>query len=101
MYAALAARGVTIPAGSCPSVGIAGHALGGGMGLAGRQFGLTADNILSAQIVTADGRLRTASAQSNPDLYWALRGGGGGNFGVVTSFTFRVHPVPRTVAASR
>ncbi|HUA03746.1 MAG TPA: FAD-binding oxidoreductase [Solirubrobacteraceae bacterium] len=98
VYSALAARGLTIPAGSCPSVGIAGHALGGGMGLAGRQFGLTADNLLSAQIVTADGRLRTASAQSNPDLYWALRGGGGGNFGVVTSFTFRVHPVPRTVA---
>ena len=98
VYAALAARGVTIPAGSCPSVGIAGHALGGGMGLAGRQFGLTADNILSVQIVTADGKLRTASAQSNPDLYWALRGGGGGNFGVVTSFTFRVHAVPPTVA---
>jgi len=98
VYAALAARGVTIPAGSCPSVGIAGHATGGGMGLAGRQFGLTADNLLSAQIVTADGRLRTASAQSNPDLYWALRGGGGGNFGVVTSFTMRVHSVPRTVA---
>ncbi len=98
VYAALAARGVTIPAGSCPSVGIAGHAMGGGMGLAGRQFGLTADNLLSARIVTADGRLRTASAQSNPDLYWALRGGGGGNFGVVTSFTFRVHAVPRTVA---
>ena len=98
VYAALAARGVTIPAGSCPSVGIAGHALGGGMGLAGRQFGLTADNLLSAQIVTADGRLLTASAHQNPDLYWALRGGGGGNFGVVTSFTFRVHAVPRTVA---
>ncbi|MGZ4229393.1 MAG: FAD-binding protein, partial [Solirubrobacteraceae bacterium] len=52
VYAALAAHGLTIPAGSCPSVGIAGHALGGGMGLAGRQFGLTADNLLSAQIVT-------------------------------------------------
>ena len=98
MYAALAAHGLTIPAGSCPSVGIAGHALGGGMGLAGRQFGLTADNLLSAKIVTADGRLRTASGKSNPDLYWALRGGGGGNFGVVTSLTFRAHPVPRTVA---
>jgi len=98
VYAALAARGMTIPAGSCPSVGIAGHAVGGGMGLAGRRFGLTADNLLSAQIVTADGQLRTVSSHSNPDLYWALRGGGGGNFGVVTSFTFRIHPVPSTVA---
>ena len=99
VYAALAARGATIPAGSCPSVGIAGHAIGGGMGLAGRQLGLTADNLVSAQIVTADGRLRTASSRSNPDLYWALRGGGGGNFGVVTSLTFRIHKVPRTVAS--
>ncbi|HYB28280.1 MAG TPA: FAD-binding oxidoreductase [Solirubrobacteraceae bacterium] len=98
VYAALAARGMTIPAGSCPSVGIAGHALGGGMGLAGRRFGLTADNLLSAQIVTADGGLRTVSSQTDPDLYWALRGGGGGNFGVVTSFTFRIHPVPSTVS---
>ncbi len=98
VYAALAAHGVTIPAGSCPSVGIAGHALGGGMGLAARHLGLTADNLVSAQIVTADGRLRTASAHHDPDLYWALRGGGGGNFGVVTRFTFRVHAVPRTVA---
>jgi FAD binding domain-containing protein/berberine-like enzyme len=99
VYAALAAHGVTIPAGSCPSVGIAGHALGGGMGLAGRHFGLTADNLVSARIVTADGRLRTASGKSHPDLYWALRGGGGGNFGVVTSLTFRVHPIPSTVAS--
>ena len=98
VYAALAARGLTIPAGSCPSVGIAGHALGGGMGLAGRKFGLTADNLVSAQIVTADGRVLTAGAHQNPDLYWALRGGGGGNFGVVTSFTFRTHRVPSTVA---
>jgi FAD/FMN-containing dehydrogenase len=98
VYAALAAKGMTIPAGSCPSVGIAGHALGGGMGLAGRQFGLTADNLVSARIVTADGRWLIASARHHPDLYWALRGGGGGNFGVVTSFTFRVHAVPRTVA---
>jgi FAD/FMN-containing dehydrogenase len=99
VYAALAGHGVTIPAGSCPSVGVGGHALGGGMGLAARQFGLTADNLLKAEIVTADGRMRTASRRSNPDLYWALRGGGGGNFGVLTSLTFRVHAVPRTVAA--
>src|SRR6185437_8626637 len=98
VYSALAARGVTIPAGSCPSVGIAGHALGGGMGLAGRKFGLTTDNLLSARIVTADGKLITASAHQHPDLYWGLRGGGGGNFGVVTGFTFRVHAVPKTVA---
>lgn len=98
VYAALSAHQLTVPAGSCPSVGVAGHALGGGMGLAARQFGLTTDNLLSAQIVTADGRERTVSSHSQEDLYWALRGGGGGNFGVVTSFTFRVHPVPRTVA---
>ncbi|HSC04134.1 MAG TPA: FAD-binding oxidoreductase, partial [Solirubrobacteraceae bacterium] len=98
VYSALAARGVTIPAGSCPSVGIAGHALGGGMGLAGRKFGLTTDNLVSARVITADGKLITASAHEHPDLYWALRGGGGGNFGVVTSFTFRVHAVPKTVA---
>lgn len=98
VYSALAAHGVTIPAGSCPSVGIAGHVMGGGMGLAGRNFGLTTDNLLSARIVTADGKQITASAHEHPDLYWALRGGGGGNFGVVTSFTFRVHAVPKTVA---
>jgi FAD binding domain/Berberine and berberine like len=98
VYAALASHGMTIPAGSCPSVGISGHALGGGMGLAGRRFGLTADNLLSAQIVTADGQLQTVNSHTNPDLYWALRGGGGGNFGVVTSFTFRIHPIPSTVA---
>ena len=99
VYAALAAHGLTIPAGSCPSVGIAGHALGGGMGLAARQWGLTTDNLLEAQVVTADGHIRTAAAHADRDLHWALRGGGGGNFGVVTSFKFRAHLVPRTVAA--
>lgn len=99
VYAALAGHGMTIPAGSCPSVGVAGHALGGGMGLAARQWGLTADNLLEAEIVTADGRLRTVNRHTDPGLFWALRGGGGGNFGVVTSFKFRTHPVPRTVAA--
>src|SRR5205823_464104 len=85
VYAALAAIGRTIPAGSCPSVGIARHALGGGMGLAGRAFGLATDNILSAELVTADGTVLQVTEQSHPDLLWALRGGGGGNFGIVTS----------------
>ena len=61
------------------------------MGLAGRQFGLLSDNLLQLTIVTADGTIRTASPKRNPDLFWACRGGGGGNFGIVTSFTFRVH----------
>jgi FAD/FMN-containing dehydrogenase len=98
LYAALAAYGATVPAGSCPSVGVAGHALGGGMGLAGRHLGLASDSLLGAQIATADGRLRTVNARTDPDLLWALRGGGGGNFGIVTQFTFRLHPVPSRVA---
>jgi FAD/FMN-containing dehydrogenase len=94
VYAGLAAHGATIPGGSCPSVGIAGVTLGGGMGLAGRAFGLTADNLIGVKIVTADGRVRKIDAHHDPDLLWALRGGGGGNFGVVTQFTYRVHPLP-------
>jgi FAD/FMN-containing dehydrogenase len=88
---ALTRRGVTVPSGSCPTVGIAGLALGGGHGLAGRRFGLTSDNLLAARIVTADGRVRHADADTNEDLYWACRGGGGGNFGVVTSLTLKTH----------
>ena len=93
VYSRLARAGGTIPAGSCPSVGIGGHALGGGMGLAGRRFGLTCDNVTALRIVTADGRLRRCDANTNADLYWACRGGGGGNFGIVTSFTLRTHAV--------
>jgi FAD/FMN-containing dehydrogenase len=92
-YNGLAAYGRAVPGGSCPTVGIAGLTLGGGVGVVSRAYGLTSDNVLSLQIVTAEGRLRTASPGRNPDLYWACRGGGGGNFGVVTSFTFRTHPV--------
>jgi FAD/FMN-containing dehydrogenase len=91
VYARLAQRGLVVPAGSCASVGIAGLALGGGHGLSGRRFGLTCDNLLAATIVTADGRARRVGADSNEDLYWACRGGGGGNFGIVTSLTLQAH----------
>lgn len=93
VYTVLAQDGLVIPAGSCPTVGIAGLTLGGGVGVLGRKFGLTCDNLLSAQLVLADGNLITCDQQTHPDLFWALRGGGGGNFGIVTSFTFQVHPV--------
>jgi FAD/FMN-containing dehydrogenase len=91
VYARLARRGLLVPAGSCPSVGIAGLALGGGHGLSGRRFGLTSDNLLAATIVTADGRARRVDADTGEDLYWACRGGGGGNFGIVTSLTLQAH----------
>jgi FAD/FMN-containing dehydrogenase len=93
VYAGLARRGVTVPAGSCPSVGVGGHALGGGMGLAGRRFGLLSDNMTALTIVTADGQIRRVDRNDDPDLFWACRGGGGGNFGIVTGFQFKTHRV--------
>ncbi|ONI70776.1 FAD-linked oxidoreductase [Actinosynnema sp. ALI-1.44] len=92
VYSALARSGRALPGGTCPSVGIAGLTLGGGIGVTARKYGLTCDRLGSARIVTADGVLRTVSATNEPDLFWALRGGGGGNFGIVTSFTFRTAP---------
>jgi FAD/FMN-containing dehydrogenase len=92
-YSGLAAHGRTVPGGSCPTVGISGLALGGGIGVVARQFGATCDNVESLQLVTADGQIRTCNSSSNSDLYWACRGGGGGNFGVVTEFTFRTYAV--------
>ncbi len=90
---ALASRGRAIPGGSCATVAMGGLAQGGGVGLASRMFGTTSDNILSFGIVTADGRFRDCYRDSNEELFWACRGGGGGNFGVVTHFRFRTHPV--------
>jgi FAD/FMN-containing dehydrogenase len=93
VYDRLAQHGRTVPAGSCPTVGIAGLALGGGVGFASRKFGLTCDNLLEATVVLADGSAVVCNATSHPDLYWALRGGGGGSFGIVTRLVFRTHPV--------
>ncbi|OBG96278.1 oxidoreductase [Mycobacterium sp. E3251] len=92
MHQTLAGAGRGIPTGTCPSVGASGHALGGGLGANSRHAGLLCDQLLSASVVLPGGQAVTASNASNPDLFWALRGGGGGNFGVTTSLTFATFP---------
>jgi FAD/FMN-containing dehydrogenase len=92
------AFGLATTGGVVSTTGIAGLTLGGGIGWLGRTHGLSCDNLLSVDIITADGHLRTASASENADLFWAVRGGGG-NFGVVTSFEYQLHPIEPLVTA--
>lgn len=93
LYEALWRHGVTIPGGTCPTVGIAGLTLGGGYGFLSRLLGLACDQLLEVETVLASGQVIRANDREHADLLWASRGGGGGNFGIATSFTFRVHPI--------
>ena len=86
------AYGLASPGGIVSTTGIGGLTLGGGIGHLSRGFGLSIDNLISAEVVTADGQIKIASKEENPDLFWAIRGGGG-NFGVATSFEYQLHPV--------
>ena len=93
MYSTLGPAGLAIPGGTCPTVGLGGLTLGGGFGYSSRKLGLTTDNLLELELVTASGERLTCSPEQHPGLFWASRGGGGGNFGIVTSLRFQLHPV--------
>jgi FAD/FMN-containing dehydrogenase len=90
----LGALDYAIPTGTCPSVGVAGLALGGGIGLMARKYGLTSDSILSMRVVTADGSIIDVTESSDPDLFWALRGAGANAYGIVLGFTFKMYFTP-------
>jgi hypothetical protein len=92
VYETVSSLGYPFPGGTCPTVGVSGYALGGGWGLSCRYLGLGCDNLIRLRLVNYEGNVLTVSDEENQDLFWALRGGGGGNFGVVTSMTFRLPP---------
>jgi FAD/FMN-containing dehydrogenase len=93
LYQALAEAGLTIPAGDCPAVGIGGFTAGGGFGMLTRLLGMACDSLVELEMVNAGGEIVRAGEKVNDDLLWACRGGGGGNFGVLTSYTFKVYPI--------
>jgi hypothetical protein len=100
IYRAVAAQGYALSAGTCPTVGVAGHALGGGYGFLSRQLGLLCDSLESLELVGPDGEVIVADPQHNADVFWASRGGGGGCFGVATSFSFRLFPFNQVLVFS-
>lgn len=101
LYERLSKRGVAIPTGTCPSVGIGGLTLGGGLGILGRKHGLTCDQLLAAEVVLADGQVMTCDSSRHSDLFWGLRGAGTGGLGIVTEFTFQPVRVPETTTSFR
>jgi FAD/FMN-containing dehydrogenase len=100
VYSTVSGAGRAIAAGSCATVGAAGLTLGGGVGVLVRAYGLTSDQLTEVEIVTADGRVRTANAKKDPELFWACRGGGGGHLGVVTALTLATQPAPQVTMFS-
>src|SRR5512133_1536166 len=96
VYEALQEHDLTIPGGTCPPVGVAGLTLGGGLGIPGRRDGVTSDHLIGAEVVLADGRILQCDDHHDQDLFWALRGAGAGNFGIVTALVFRAVPAPPT-----
>lgn len=99
VYDKVAKSGRYVQGGGCLTVGVAGFTLGGGFGSLSKAFGTGAANLLEAEVVTADGRVRTANSWSEPELFFALRGGGGGSFGIVTRLTMRTHDLPESIGA--
>lgn len=97
IYKQIAAKRFAFPGGSCPTVGVSGHALGGGFGLLARALGLACDSLQSIELVDPQARIVEADQRQQPDLFWACRGGGGGSFGAATSFRFKLHPVGQVV----